>query len=173
MVVDQHIFWKFLFSTSIVNGEYYHGLLINNFNNLDSTSPNSYVNLQLVSFHLGITSLFEAYSATPDYCNEEGQQDVATQLIHVIYYLSLILTSWLLKLTNLVFFINLLFKLSRMCCTFQANAIINSLTASVSKVQCALAQLNGHPAPDVWLMPYISSTKDKQASSLSLLPFHR
>lgn len=73
----------------------------------------------------GITSLFEAYSATPDYCNEEGQQDVATQLIH-------------------------------------ANAIINSLTASVSKVQCALAQLNGHPAPDVWLMPYISSTKDKQ-----------
>ncbi|RMX51798.1 hypothetical protein pdam_00011661 [Pocillopora damicornis] len=59
----------------------------------------------------GITSLFEAYSATPDYCNEEGQQDVATQLIH-------------------------------------ANAIINSLTASVSKVQCALAQLNGHPAPD-------------------------
>lgn len=131
------------------------------------------VNLQLVSFHLGITSLFEAYSATPDYCNEEGQQDVATQLIHVIYYLSLILTSWLLKLTNLVFFINLLFKLSHMCCTFQANAIINSLTASVSKVQCALAQLNGHPAPDVWLMPYISSTKDKQASSLSLLPFHR
>lgn len=73
----------------------------------------------------GITSLFEAYSATPDYCNEEGQQDVATQLIH-------------------------------------ANAIINSLTASISKVQCALAQLNGHPAPDVWLMPYISSTKDKQ-----------
>lgn len=60
-----------------------------------------------------------------------------------------------------------------MCCTFQANAIINSLTASVSKVQGALAQLNGHSAPDVWLMPYISSTKDKQASSLSLLPFHR
>lgn len=31
----------------------------------------------------GITSLYEAYSATPDYCNEEGQQGVATQLIHV------------------------------------------------------------------------------------------
>ena len=39
----------------------------------------------LISFLicLGITSLFEAYSATPDYCHEEGQQDVATQLTHV------------------------------------------------------------------------------------------
>ena len=38
-----------------------------------------------LNFYLpGITSLFEAYSATPDYCNEEGQQDVAMQLMHVI-----------------------------------------------------------------------------------------
>lgn len=73
----------------------------------------------------GITSLYEAYSATPDYCNEEGQQGVATQLIH-------------------------------------ANALINSLTATVSKVQAALAQLNGHSKPEVWLMPYITTTRDKQ-----------
>ncbi|KAL9967094.1 hypothetical protein ACROYT_G025259 [Oculina patagonica] len=80
----------------------------------------------------GITSLYEAYSATPDYCNEEGQQDVATQLTH-------------------------------------ANAIINSLTASVSKVQAALADLNGHSRPDVWLMPYITTTKDKQGMLQSYL----
>ncbi|KAJ7386643.1 hypothetical protein OS493_006629 [Desmophyllum pertusum] len=80
----------------------------------------------------GITSLFEAYSATPDYCNEEGQQDVATQLTH-------------------------------------ANAIINSLTASVSKVQAALAELNGNNKPDIWLMTYISTSKDRQGMLQSYL----
>lgn len=80
----------------------------------------------------GITSLYEAYSSTPDYCSEEGQQDVTTQLAH-------------------------------------ANAVINSLTASVSKVQAALADLNGHHKPDVWLMPYITTTKDKQGLLQSYL----
>jgi len=32
----------------------------------------------------GIQTLFEAYADTPDYCSEEGQQDVATQLEHVM-----------------------------------------------------------------------------------------
>ncbi|XP_073236853.1 nostrin-like isoform X1 [Porites lutea] len=80
----------------------------------------------------GITSLFEAYSATPDYCHEEGQQDVATQLTH-------------------------------------ANAIINSLTASVNKVQGALADLNGQSKPHVWLMTYVQTTKDKQGMLQSVL----
>lgn len=81
---------------------------------------------------LGITSLFEAYSATPDYCHEEGQQDVATQLTH-------------------------------------ANAIINSLTASVNKVRGALADLNGQSKPHVWLMTYVQTTKDKQGMLQSVL----
>lgn len=80
----------------------------------------------------GITSLYEAYSATPDYCNEEGQQDVATQLTY-------------------------------------ANSIINSLTASVCKVQGALAELNGHNKPHVWLMTYVQTTKDKQGMLQSVL----
>lgn len=46
----------------------------------------------------------------------------------------------------------------------QANAIINSLTASLSKVQAALADLNGHSKPHVWLMTYVQTTKDKQVS---------
>ena len=32
-------------------------------------------------------SLYEAYSSTPDYCSEEGQQDVATQLMHVTSFI--------------------------------------------------------------------------------------
>ena len=32
-------------------------------------------------------SLYEAYSTTPDYCSEEGQQDVATQLTHVTIFI--------------------------------------------------------------------------------------
>lgn len=32
-------------------------------------------------------SLYEAYSSTPDYCSEEGQQDVATQLTHVTSFI--------------------------------------------------------------------------------------
>lgn len=80
----------------------------------------------------GVESLFEAYSETPDYCSEEGQQDVATQLEH-------------------------------------ANAIINSLTASLCKVQGALAGLNGQSKPHVWLMTYIQTTKDKQGMLQSVL----
>ena len=39
-----------------------------------------------ISFQ-GIMSLYEAYSSTPDYCSEEGQQDVATQLTHVTSFI--------------------------------------------------------------------------------------
>ena len=48
------------------------------------------------------------------------------------------------------------------CNILQANAIINSLTASLCKVQGALADLNGHGKPHVWLMTYVQTTKDKQ-----------
>ena len=48
------------------------------------------------------------------------------------------------------------------CLSLQANAIINSLTASVNKVQGALADLNGQSKPHVWLMTYVQTTKDKQ-----------
>jgi len=57
--------------------------------------------------------------------------------------------------SNFIFLLNTRF-------TLQANALINSLTASVSKVQAVLAGLNGNHKPDVWLMPYITTTKDKQ-----------
>ena len=46
--------------------------------------------------------------------------------------------------------------------SLQANAIINSLTASVNKVQGALADLNGQSKPHLWLMTYVQTTKDKQ-----------
>ena len=59
-------------------------------------------------------------------------------------------------------FCETIFLLKYVCLTLQANAIINSLTASVSKVHAALADLNGHHKPEVWLMPYITTTKDKQ-----------
>lgn len=80
----------------------------------------------------GIQTLFEAYTDTPDYCSEEGQQDVATQLEH-------------------------------------ANAIINSLSASLGKVQGALAGLNGQSKPQLWLMTYVQTTKDKQGILQSVL----
>ena len=51
------------------------------------------------------------------------------------------------------------------CLILQANSIINSLTASVCKVQGALAELNGHNKPHVWLMTYVQTTKDKQVSA--------
>ena len=58
--------------------------------------------------------------------------------------------------------------------SLQANAIINSLTASVNKVQGALADLNGQSKPHVWLMTYVQTTKDKQVgvdqSSILMLP---
>ena len=60
------------------------------------------------------------------------------------------------------------------CLSLQANAIINSLTASVNKVQGALADLNRQSKPHVWLMTYVQTTKDKQVGvdqcSIILLP---
>ena len=42
----------------------------------------SYLHVIAVSL-IGITTLFEAYAATPGYTDEEGHHDVATQLTHV------------------------------------------------------------------------------------------
>ena len=59
-----------------------------------------------ISF-LGIKSLYEAYSSTPDYCSEEGQQDVATQLTHV--------TSFIIALQLCPFTISMLVRWASSC----------------------------------------------------------
>ena len=48
---------------------------------------------------------------------------------------------------------------------FQANAIVNSLQASVYKVQRALAELNGDSKPSDWLINYVESSRDKQVTN--------
>ncbi|XP_015778465.1 PREDICTED: proline-serine-threonine phosphatase-interacting protein 1-like, partial [Acropora digitifera] len=50
-----------------------------------------------------------------------------------------------------------------------ANAIINSLSASLGKVQGALAGLNGQSKPQLWLMTYVQTIKDKQGILQSVL----
>ena len=50
----------------------------------------------------------------------------------------------------------------------QANALIDSLSASKYKLQCAVAKLSGNSKPTHSLMDFIETKKDKQVRYLAV-----